>query len=60
MQVANATGLDMDLLRKLNPSFLTDFMPARENGIFLVLPKESWYDYLDSQRYLPDRSVVRP
>ena len=45
--ISSATGVGVEILRKLNPSFKLDSTPGRSNGIFLVLPKEAWYDYLD-------------
>ena len=58
--ISFATGVDMDTLRLLNPSFKMDFTPARAKGIFLVLPKNSWYDYLDAKHQYPEKVAVRP
>ncbi len=58
--ISSATGVNMDTLRKLNPSFKKDYTPARSSGIFLVLPKNAWYDYLDSKNKLAGSVAVRP
>ncbi len=48
--VSTATGVDLPTLKKLNPAFKGNFTPARPKGIYLVLPRVSWYDYLDSRK----------
>lgn len=45
-KVSKVTGVEVAILRQLNPSFNQNYSPARENGIFLVLPKDAWNDYL--------------
>ncbi|HHM21288.1 MAG TPA: hypothetical protein ENJ20_04615 [Bacteroidetes bacterium] len=45
--IARLTGIDLRTLRMLNPAFVKDYTPARPKGVFLVLPRESWYTYLD-------------
>lgn len=46
--VAKITGLQASYLRRLNPAFKRDFLPASKSGTFLVLPKTSWYVYLEA------------
>ena len=58
--VAHATGVELNTLRKLNPSFKMDYTPARSSGIFLVLPKASWSDYLESKGPGSGRVAARP
>ncbi len=58
--VASMTGLDLSIIKKLNPAFKADYSPKRENGVYLVLPRESWYDYLDARDYKKDTRVARP
>jgi membrane-bound lytic murein transglycosylase D len=48
--IANATGLDLGLLRQLNPSMLRDELPAVPNGVFLALPLHAWEPYLRSMQ----------
>ena len=52
-KIANMTGVELAVLRQLNPSFTTNYSPAREKGIYVVLPKEAWYKYLESRRTGP-------
>lgn len=47
-QVAKITGLDAAYLRKLNPAYKRDFLPANKNGTFMTMPKASWYVYLEA------------
>ncbi len=47
-KIAATTGVDLPILRRLNPGYLSDYLPARQKGIFLTLPKEAWVAYLDS------------
>ena len=58
--VSFTTGVEMEILRQLNPSFKMDYTPARSNGIFLVLPKSSWYDYLDAKNSNSGSVAARP
>lgn len=58
--ISHTTGLDVRTLRDLNPSFKLDYSPARSNGVFLVLPRNSWYDYLDAERKTNASVAVRP
>ena len=58
--ISSATGVDMNTLRQLNPAFNKDYTPARSNGIFLVLPKDAWYDYLDAKNKSARSVAVRP
>lgn len=47
-QIAQLTGLDLATLRRLNPSFKKNLLPASIDGVFLVLPRESWKRYLNA------------
>ena len=47
-QVAKITGLEVSHLRRLNPAFKRNYLPARKSGTFLVMPKKAWYAYLDA------------
>ncbi|MEZ4957250.1 MAG: lytic transglycosylase domain-containing protein [Saprospiraceae bacterium] len=58
--ISSITGVDLETLRRLNPSFKMDYTPARTNGIFLVLPRSSWYDYLDAKNKGIDKLAARP
>ena len=48
-QIARVTGLDLAVIQKLNPSFKRTYLPANPKGTFLVLPRESWNEFLKSQ-----------
>jgi membrane-bound lytic murein transglycosylase D len=54
--ISKITGLDLPTLRSLNPGFKKDNLPARSNGVFLVLPRSAWKPYLDSIH----RQVLKP
>ena len=58
--ISLTTGVNVDTLRQLNPSFKRDYTPARANGIFLVLPKNTWYDYLDAKNNTAGSVAARP
>ncbi|WP_170254581.1 lytic transglycosylase domain-containing protein [Phaeodactylibacter luteus] len=52
-RVAQLTGLSLDYIRKLNPSYKRDLLPRNEEGNFLILPKrvlQAVTDYLEAQR----------
>jgi membrane-bound lytic murein transglycosylase D len=49
-EVSKMTGVELAVLRQLNPSFKQNYIPEKKDGIYLVLPRESWYDYLENQR----------
>lgn len=55
--VAKLTGLDVATIKQLNPAINKAYVPAIKNGFFLVLPRASWYDYLDAQSRV---GVVQP
>ena len=58
--IASVTGVELTILRKMNPAIKMDYVPARSKGIFLVLPKNSWYDYLDSKKGRTDAIAAKP
>jgi membrane-bound lytic murein transglycosylase D len=47
--VSFITGVDIPTLRQLNPAFLSDFVPAQRQGVYLALPRSAWYAYLDAE-----------
>lgn len=49
-QVALATGVDLCIIRTLNPAFKSNFLPMKPGGIFLTLPRSAWDRYLRSQQ----------
>ncbi|MBI1227980.1 MAG: transglycosylase SLT domain-containing protein [Bacteroidetes bacterium] len=49
-KIADITGVDLPILRRLNPGFISDYLPAQQNGVFLTLPREVWVSYLDATR----------
>ncbi len=55
-KIAEITGVDLPILRRLNPGFICDYLPAQQKGIFLTLPREVWGSYLD----FTNKPVVRP
>ncbi len=55
--ISRITGLEVSTIKSLNPSFNRDRIPAKAKGVFLVLPKDAWYVYLDSQQ---NEDAVRP
>ena len=57
--IAKVTGVELAILRQLNPSFVQNYSPSRENGIFLVLPRNAWQDYLEAER-TESTASVRP
>jgi membrane-bound lytic murein transglycosylase D len=38
-RIAQITGISMEVLRKLNPLYTKDFIPASEKGNYLILPR---------------------
>ncbi len=52
------TGLDIAILKKLNPAFKGGYIPATEGGVFMILPKKAWYVYLEATR--TQKKIVRP
>lgn len=48
-QVAEVTGLELSNIRQLNPAFKGNYLPANVKGTFLVLPRKSWNEFLQSQ-----------
>ena len=58
--ISSTIGIGIATLRELNPSFKMDYSPARSGGIFLVLPKKSWYEYLDTENKKKQAVVARP
>ncbi len=58
--VSAVTGVELSTLRKLNPSFKMDYMPARANGVFFVLPRSAWYDYLDAKNNRKEDLAAQP
>ena len=55
-KIAAITGVDLPILRRLNPGYVSDLLPARQKGIFLTLPKAVWVAYLDATH----KPVLRP
>ncbi|MBK9014487.1 MAG: lytic transglycosylase domain-containing protein [Saprospiraceae bacterium] len=55
-KISEITGVDLSILRRLNPGYICDNQPAHQKGIFLTLPKEAWTLYLDAVH----RPAVRP
>ncbi len=47
-KISEITGIAPSALRRLNPGYITDHLPAQPNGVFLTLPKEAWTVYLDA------------
>lgn len=48
--ISTATGLSIETIRKLNPQYLKDFIPASTEGNFLTLPKRiiaAFNDYVN-------------
>ncbi|MCI5082114.1 MAG: transglycosylase SLT domain-containing protein [Saprospiraceae bacterium] len=39
-EINKLTGLPIHKIKKLNPAFLTQYIPARKKGYYLMLPKE--------------------
>ena len=37
--ISSMTGLSMDIIKELNPSFLQNYIPATQRGYYLILPK---------------------
>lgn len=56
-RITNATGVNITILRRLNPALLKDEVPAKAAGIYLNLPKGAWEAYLNS---LPGTATTRP
>lgn len=52
-KISNMTGVEIAVLRQLNPAFKKNYSPARSNGVYLVLPKDAWYDYIQNQQEGP-------
>ena len=47
--IKRITGIDEDVLKRLNPSYLNDELPPKETGNYLILPSRyvpAIYDYL--------------
>lgn len=55
-KISEITGVDLPILRRLNPSYACDYLPAQQQGVFLTLPREVWVMYLDAAR----RPALRP
>jgi membrane-bound lytic murein transglycosylase D len=52
-EVAQATELPLDMIEALNPAYLQGFIPARQKGYYLTLPKRvmpAFKDYIDQKR----------
>ena len=52
-EVAQVTELPLDVIEALNPAYLQGFIPARQKGYYLTLPKRvmpAFQDYLDKKR----------
>jgi LysM repeat protein len=52
-EIAQVTELPLDLIETLNPAYLQGFIPARQKGYYLTLPKRflgAFQDYLDKKR----------
>lgn len=52
-EVAQVTELPLDVIEALNPAYLQGFIPARQKGYYLTLPKRvmpAFQDYLDQKR----------
>ncbi len=47
-KISEITGVDLPVLRRLNPSYASDNLSARQKGVFLTLPREVWVMYLDA------------
>ena len=52
-EISTMTGVEIAVLRQLNPAFKKNYIPQKKEGIYLVLPKDSWYKYLESQQHMP-------
>lgn len=46
-RIAQITGQPMEVIRKLNPLYRKDFIPANEKGNYLILPKRSMPSFKD-------------
>ena len=55
-KISEITGVDLSTLRRLNPGYICDNLPAQQKGMFLTLPKEAWALYLDAVR----RPIIKP
>jgi membrane-bound lytic murein transglycosylase D len=52
-EVAQVTELPLDMIEALNPAYLQGFIPARQKGYYLTLPKRvmpAFKDYIDQKR----------
>ncbi len=52
-RIAQLTGLSIDLIKRLNPAYKRDFIPADERGHYLILPKRvmpAVEDYIEAKR----------
>lgn len=52
-KVSQMTGVEVAVLRQLNPAFKQNYTPAQKNGIYLILPRTAWYDYLKKEPHGP-------
>ncbi len=46
-EIANVTGTPMDIIKRLNPSYKRNYIPANRKGSNLVLPQNYMYSMLD-------------
>ena len=52
-RIAQLTGLSIEMIKKLNPAYKRDLIPADERGHYLILPKRvmtAVKDYLEARR----------
>jgi membrane-bound lytic murein transglycosylase D len=69
-QVSEVLGIPLQLLRDMNPQYLTDIIPAKNNPMVLRLPLEQTtrfidqertiYAYKDSVYFNPDKAITSP
>ena len=67
-QLAQVTGLSIDLIQQMNPCYIKGFLPGREEGFSILIPKRvepALREYLnnwataDNEPFLPWRSALR-
>lgn len=69
-QVSEVLGVPLQLLRDMNPQYLTDVIPAKDNPMVLRLPLEQTarfidlekdiYAYKDSVFFNPEKAITSP
>lgn len=50
-KLSNQTGISSSILRALNPSFISGYIPKSQVGHYLVLPEEGMIRYMNSTGY---------